>query len=393
MNNPLGGFFRIPSASRDVVTGLLSAGNPLAALEVVLPTIGIPCTMCGELGTILTFSNAPLSYSLRITKDRCTSIVRMIKDLESVSHEREIRSEVDLQSLCSEILAFLTERECEKKSGSFRPVPVQNAKLLDMLECRNGLFGHERFREASRMVARGHLLDAVVEVATPFGLQPERIDGSFVRFHSAGLKQGEMPGLRIYRFGKFGSEMPAPFYDEKGVMPLDLGKCVVMGFVKVQDAEQRKADEARQLGPMLRRGGFVKDLDDEDFSTKSLLYDLSKPEDILAMMERILLMRDTQRALKMPFEMGKWLGKQKNQAEVLENYPDPISRPRAYACWLRQNGDGGSQVTYGAMTRPLEIPLRESLRRTVLVREQIKVDAISTAETEEKDRKGEKHVC
>lgn len=376
------------------MVNLLSERNPLKALGVVLPVINIPCTMRGELKTILTFDNAPLSYALRIVGGHFTTIVRVIKDHENVSHERDIRSEGDLQSLCFEILAFLDEKASEKVSGSFRPIPLRDEDLLGLLRCPNGPPGHDKFREASRMVGSGHLLDAVTEFLTPFGVQPEEIDGSFVKFHGACLKQGEMPGLRIYRFSKFASKTPAPSIDgEEEYVPLDLGKCVVMVSVQAHDAEQEKADQDRRIGHMLRQGGYINDSDDE-FSRKALLYDLSKPDDVFAMVKRVLLMRDSQRGLKTPFEMSNWLGKQENRARLPQSYPDPISRPRAYAYWLRQNADGYGQVPHdGGTKRTWGTSLGGDLRCAVLINEQAKLDAILNAKAEEEKRKGGQRIC
>ena len=346
----LDNFFAVASAARTDAKMLLRANLPVSALFVIFNTIGLHCTFCGERNNILTFDSKPLSFALRFVEDKDTCSVRMMKDRENASEDRALDSEADLRRFCAATLDFLNEKILEERSGKLRLVSQPDTELLTVLRSNAGEMKNQRFAEARRMINRGHLLDAVVELFTPFGLQPD-LDEATVRFNEKFLRtNSEYAGVRICRFRKYGEKPLAPAavpsFDAEDNMPLNLGACITIQFVRAHSWAQKSADKQRQVGFMLKKGGYVDDTEDDEYPQKVMMYDLSKWEDVLAMVERVLFMRDTEKAFKSPFEMSKWLGKQTNHFRGVEDMPDPWGRPRAHAYWLRKKGDKEAEVEY-----------------------------------------------
>lgn len=353
-------FFSMESQARDDVKILLKDQLPLDALFITLNSINLLCALRGEDNTILTFDAQPLSYSLRLVGGGAKSTVRMMKDRENASEKGTLHSEDDLHRLCASILDYLQEKKLEDFSGSLRPVPKPDSQLLSLLRTGDQETKVHRFAEGFRMISRGHLLDAVVELFTPFGLQPDLdIEESTVRFKVPYLKtNGQYAGLRICRFRKNGAPILAPSrvpdFDAEDNMALDLESCVTVQFVRAYSTKQKQADKQRRVELMLKKAGYVDETDEKELGQKIMMYDLSKRDDVLALVERVLLMRDIEKKSKYPFEVSKWMGKQDTPVKKLTDGPSPTRMPHAHAYWLRKSGDRETEVNFDR-TRKREV--------------------------------------
>ena len=130
---PFNSFFTLSSTPRSLAQHLLADEQSLLAICLTLHSIGISCFLKGEFLNILTFTDAPLSFTLHITVGSSASNVRVIKDRENASRECTIEDEADLQTLCSSVLQFQKKKIQEEERGMLRPVPKSDATLLSCL--------------------------------------------------------------------------------------------------------------------------------------------------------------------------------------------------------------------------------------------------------------------
>lgn len=94
---------------------------------------------------------------------------------------------------------------------------------------------------------------------------------------------------------------------------------------------------------MLSNAGHDDVLDEGDYMTeKVLLYDLSKWDDAIALVERILLMRNSGRKAIVASERGRWIGKQESRWSAVGEVPCEWKRPRAYGYYMRKVENRGS---------------------------------------------------
>lgn len=339
----------LPSYDANLVSQLIQEEQPLVALYMVFNIRGIPCTLHGEQNTILTFTTSPLSYTLRITgKDHCHT-VRVIKDRDNISRAYDIVSPLDLPDFCQGVMQFRNIGRRSLVRGYLHPVPKTDAELLSILGGKNPGTHVEKFEEASRMISDGCLLNAVVALMGPFGLQPTEYDGRFVVFQNTYLRTNEVrAGLRISRYSEFGSRIPAPHTPREGeaYKSLALDKCVTVQFVRSHGHTQATEDHDRVLRNMLAEAGYIDEVENEEFPEKALLYDLSKPSEMLALVQRTLQQRDSEQRQKMPFEFSRFMGKQKSHVIMPQEHPDPELAPRRYAYWLRKKADRDREVEF-----------------------------------------------
>jgi hypothetical protein len=94
---------------------------------------GTACTLAGEFSSIITFTTAPLSYTLRITDSSSATIVHAVKDRENTSHALSITDSEDLAELCTWVSAFQTEKQREHICGHLKPTPQPDSTLLALL--------------------------------------------------------------------------------------------------------------------------------------------------------------------------------------------------------------------------------------------------------------------
>ncbi|KAJ4350219.1 uncharacterized protein N0V89_008840 [Didymosphaeria variabile] len=326
--------------------------NIPATLYDSLNAHALPCILTGELSTILTFTTAPLFYTLRIIGSKASNTVRVVKARENTSNAFTITSQADVTGLIIWILEFAIEKETEAYCGQLRLVPRTDSALLRALrsDAPNLL---EPFAEARTMVEQGYLLDAVVELFTPFGLQPTLSDAS-VSFDAKELRTNELHACpKIFRLKKYGFES-----DIHG--GLDLSSCVTLLYARSYGATVAAVDKKRILSSMLVEAGYIDELDQDDFMPqKVLLYDLSKAEDRNALVERILLMRDSERNDKAPFEMGKWMGKQEGPRVGTRTNLCPERRPKAHAYHHRKGADRTSSLRFNILREDIEFGEKE----------------------------------
>jgi hypothetical protein len=318
---------------------------------------GTWCTFTGEFSSIITFVTAPLSYTLRITDSSSADIVHVIKERENASNAFSISDSDCVTKLCTWVSDFQTERQQESICGHLKPAPQPDSTLLALLHpaITNPL---QRFVEAKAMVDRRHLLDAVVSLFTPFGLQP-MLDTDAVSFGAKELiTNAYHPGPKIFRLKKPGFEI-----NVRG--GLDLSTCVTLLHARSHGAAQVAADRDRTLSAMLVEAGYVDDDDDHEdhedacLPQKVLLYDLSKAEDRRALVERVLLMRDSVKPEKTSFEMGRWMGKQKSSFKGIPLAPCPRATPAAHAYYQRKQAGKGSGLRGEIKREDIEFGTRE----------------------------------
>ncbi|KAL1609935.1 hypothetical protein SLS60_001600 [Paraconiothyrium brasiliense] len=343
----------------------------------------LPCILTGELSTILTFTTAPLSYALRIIGSEASNTVRVIKIHENSFNAFAITSQADFTELIIWIFEFAIAKETEAQCGQLRPVPRTDSALLSVLRSDATDF-LEPFTEARTMVKQGCLLDAIVELFTPFGLRPT-LSGDSVSFDAKELKTNELrAGPKIFRLKRSGCKS-----EVRG--GLDLSSCIILLYAGSYGATQATADKKRIYSNKLLEAGYIDELDQDDLMPqKVLLYDLSEAVDQIALVERILLMRDSERKAKAPFEMGKWMGKQGTPRVGIESTPCPERRPKAHAYHRRKATDRASSLRFNIMRddidfgkeeevmKRLRLPpvAKESLLEFALWREQVRVDEL-----------------
>ncbi|KAF2445005.1 hypothetical protein P171DRAFT_287293 [Karstenula rhodostoma CBS 690.94] len=333
--------------------------STLESLHSALNARSIPCTLTGELSSIMSFTNAPLSYTLRIAGSKTSTTVLVIKSQEFTSNAFRVINEDYLAELCVWVSNFQSEKEREAASGQMRLVPRTDSALLGILqkdiETSNLL---EPFAPAHTMVEWGHLLDAVVTLFAPFGLQPDFSAPDSVSF---GVKElitnGYCAGPKIFRLKKYGFEG-----EIRG--GLNLSTCVTLLYARNLGPAHADADRNRMLSRMLVEAEYVGELAEDDFMPlKVLLYDLAKADDRRALVERVLLIRDLEREGQPSFEKSKWMGKQKRYYMRIDFTPDEKSRPAARAYHLRKEAGKGSRlreditdedINFGAKERVVE---------------------------------------
>lgn len=304
--------------------------STIETLSAALKARSIDCTLTGEFSSILSFTAAPLSYTLRIAGSETSTTVLVIKSRENASNAFKVTDEDDLAKLCAWVEDFQSEKEKEAVHGQLRPKPQSDSALLDLLEPDTAWSKFiEPFAPAQTMVEWGQLLDAVVTLFVPFGLRPSFASADSISFGVEDLATNAyQAGPKIFRLKKHG-------FRTKIRGGLNLSTCVTLLYARTYRAQQAEADRKRMLSRVLVEAGYVgaPEEDDDFMPQKVLLYDLSKGEDRRALVARILLMRDLERKGKVPFEEGKWMGKQKNH---WERTLDPEQRPNAHAYHLRK---------------------------------------------------------
>ncbi|KAF2267971.1 hypothetical protein CC78DRAFT_33161 [Lojkania enalia] len=188
--------------------------HSLLAIASALSAFGIATELTGEKNSILHFVKAPLSYSLRITGRTREDREIVWGDYPPWDHEyRRVWTHTDFQTKewkitgvdkIGSIILYIFDvwQQLESNTGTFRPPSMCDAKLLEILRSRD-LAQCQCFAEAWRAVKRRCLLDAVVELMTPFGLKPELDDEkSTVRFKNKILDCLEITRLDRYLDGE-----------------------------------------------------------------------------------------------------------------------------------------------------------------------------------------------
>ncbi|KAL5379683.1 hypothetical protein PMIN03_011763 [Paraphaeosphaeria minitans] len=321
--------------------GLSSEAKMLSTLETLHEALNlrsIPCTFTGEDSSILSFTTTPLSYTLRIVGHKISTIVIVLDSRKDASIAFTVVSDEDFAAFCAWICDFQAEQEKNSVHGQLKPVPQSDAALLKLLQ-RNAPDCFNTFAPVEMMVQCGHLLNAVVTLFAPFGLKPDVSSADSVSFGVKHLVTNEYyAGPKITRF----RERDSKATETRG--NLNLSACVTLLYARSHGAAQAEADRKRMLSNKLVEAGYVGEQEEDDFMPqKVLLFDLSKAEDRTALVERILLMRDSERKGKAPFDQGRWMGKQKSNYREIGAAPCPGQRPAANAYHLRKEvgGRGG----------------------------------------------------
>ncbi|KAF2244192.1 hypothetical protein BU26DRAFT_569191 [Trematosphaeria pertusa] len=312
----LDAIFSSPSTHLQMALETLPCQYPLDTVQHLLTALGLPTSLLGERSSILKFTGAPLSFSLRITGLSVLSPSTAAQDrtcvhihTERSTRKFQVASDKDLKAIARYVLHCKEEKEAA--TGYLRRAPMGDSALLDFL--RTGKFCEvPRFAEAERAVGRGCLLDACVELLGPFGLQPAELDREVVVFGHKYLKGDD--GVKITRLAGYVSspeEMETDIDSDSTYGSLsnsiDFSSAVVVSGLKTADANQLDADCERRLPRVLRKAGVSFD---EEAPSKGLVYALSAYSDLVALAKRILAYRNKLLANEDPFEEQGWTGKQ-----------------------------------------------------------------------------------
>lgn len=306
-----------------------------------LQKYSIPSTLVGEQGSNLSFTTAPLSYTLQIVGHKTEPIILVMKSQENASNVFSIGNVDNLAELCSWICEYQEEKRRELVRGQLRPAPQSDTALLELLRS-DAADPLNIFTTVQTMLEWGHLLNMVVALFTPFGLQPTFASANSVVFGVEHLTTDKnRVGPRIDRFRK--DKLKKDGVDDGILGDLNLSTCVTLLHVRAHSAAESAADRKRLLSTMLMEAGYIGEQEDEDLiPQKVLLYDLSKAGDRIALVERILLMQASERKLRVPFENKKRKGEQESRFAGIKGAPSPEQRPVAYAYHRKAERGRGS---------------------------------------------------
>lgn len=324
--------------------------------------LNLDTRLVGEKGTILTFpcpSATPYALDLRATGGHYPD-TDIYMHTSSVTIRFSLENADDLRRLARFVLSHV--RRSQMRQGRFKPVPLKDGLLLDML--MHGTY-HVRFAEASRAVARHCLLDAALELLTPFGLLPRELERKYVKV--MGLQRPRkvnevVPCVRIMRMIDYMTETfaedidsvymsavemskSADGKDARGLKALEASKSskkdssfeadlpglqieiqsssppgldlatsrfhnpeqlrtsvLVTGLINSQSNPLTRDDHDRSVTTILRTTGCDSRYEPCDFPFNALVFNLKCHEDVVAFVKRILQKRDEVRSQEIPFE-------------------------------------------------------------------------------------------
>ena len=300
------------------------AGSCLQALQHLTAALHLPTTFEGESHTILRFKRKPLSHSLHFTAGNSSTSVYVHNDADPPAHEFFVKGEEDLHTIARAILTL--KLELTSGRGELRPRPRSNTELLDILNSGRGdEEGILRFAEAHRSLCRGNLLDAVVELLSPFALQPENQENKRIRVDLAPQKMVRehhkpveifIERLDRYLMGSAADDTSSDSdsdssssdsssdssssSDSQRVKPITPTSSILITNLKTNDYPRALQDRTRQPKKILhgdKRHAYAE-------LPKGLIYDLSRHNDVIAFVSRILVGREEVYAGRLiPFEV------------------------------------------------------------------------------------------
>ncbi|KAF2115943.1 hypothetical protein BDV96DRAFT_599483 [Lophiotrema nucula] len=271
-------------------------GKSLACLQSAFQAFHLGSRLLGERQGILRFELPPLETGLRITgRNRDLNMQgaegwRQVPDAgdpcrlvwthtDFETKEWRVYGRQSIVDILLYVLDVWRMLERSHVSGRLRPVPMSDEKLLSVLE--SGDWSRcARFMEAKRAVERGCMLDAVVELCTPFVLQPKELDGQIVVFD-----RKEVSKLMVTRFDGYvqSTETWAP--------QTLLQSGVILQCMSSASPEQRALDGERRPPTMLK-DARLSEKQRECLPKMGMIYNLGSEDDVASLVMRILLYRD-----------------------------------------------------------------------------------------------------
>jgi len=279
-------------------------GSALEAVQHLTAALDLSAWLEGEKQTTIKFEAESLSYSVRITESTQRSVY-IHNDAEDVRQEFPVTNETDLKAIAHCIMSY--KAELESGCGILRPVPRSDSVLLAILDAKR--WDEEsvpRFAEAQRAVSRSCLLDATIELLTPFGLQPIDFESRMVLVDLLPKKtidgDHKPVGIVIERLDNYlrhpatqdpfnPSEESDSTYGSQGGIATNIDTAVIIRELKSSHYACITEDRMRQPIQFLREKGFASELAIADLP-KGLIYDLSKHDDVVAFVTRILAGRN-----------------------------------------------------------------------------------------------------
>ncbi|KAF1842064.1 uncharacterized protein K460DRAFT_178217 [Cucurbitaria berberidis CBS 394.84] len=294
--------------------------QPLLALTYFFNVLELDYNLVGETNSILKFRYEPLSWGLYITgptplnkhslylHTQTAPNLKSKRGVETVEFKMQGRE--DLAAVARSVIEYydvLTDQRC----AVLRPAPWKDGALLHALrDGKEKTLYHPRFEEAERAVMRSCLLDACVDLFMPFGLQPRIVDEKNktkrVEFKSKHLRDGIEPIIWIDRLDHHfdlshlddaaEEEVVAPSEPPLQVQPKAFKTSVVVQGLR----GTQEADALRALYAVLHAANLDSLLEqypgDDYFDLQEgLVYDLASQADRIALVERVLRMRDEMR--------------------------------------------------------------------------------------------------
>jgi hypothetical protein len=303
-------------------------GYPLQALHKALQILGIRNWVVGERKSVLSFKAEPLSYSLRITGEHyladdeddlpgltnpCRTVHLHTPFSARFSIACHIQDRKSLVNALEHIQGIL--REANSPRGRLRAQPVAEQRLLGILrsKCRHYC---PQFAECERAVERDCLLDACVELLTPFGLQPRENERRKVVFNYPTMMIPEITKLDGY-VGVEEDQVLEPFIS-----------AVVVTGLATNDLDLMDEDSQRRVTNIASCAGIT-DLVQKDLVPRAgLVFILSSQEERYDLVCRLLAYRREKvmmSSAEKRVDMKQWLGKQESgraltHEEYMEKY-------------------------------------------------------------------------
>ncbi|KAF2687497.1 hypothetical protein K458DRAFT_402001 [Lentithecium fluviatile CBS 122367] len=280
----------------------------MRAIRVLANALGLPMHYAGQNGGILQFHQEPLRSGLRVTQGTDDSVwLHSSTPPRTTSHF--VRDEDDLRALARHLLEARVR--LESNTGNLKPIPRSNAALLAILLDGGRRYGRVlQFAEARRAVDQGRLVDAAVELLTPFRVQPSLSKGEeevvvdllpqtvVSKYHESvdivieELQRYLLPD--IVCGGDSESEdsdsTDSTYGSQERPANRGANTATMVIVSKFQSTSANQIDEDRKRYPrhMLRGTGWILDPAARDDLRQGLVYDLSNHVDIVAFVTRVL---------------------------------------------------------------------------------------------------------
>jgi hypothetical protein len=301
-------------------SAICTIGNdPIQALFYALDDFGFPIFTSGERNNILRFTQTPLSHGLRITSSNPGTVYLL------TAHEEKVYPLTSIPELKTVLLAILdTWRTLLLPSGSLRPRPLDSAILLTALEDETYTAVTPSFTECQRAVTRTCLLDACIELLTPFGFQPSLSltpkQDICVRFAHPAFQK-----LEITRFDTYVTDRRL---NGGGVLDMYKAAVIVTGLTTADEATA-EADRVRRVSMAAIHAGLADEYGRGLFPKYGLVFSFALAADWKVLAERLVEFRREEREKEREErkrEEERWLGKQCQFYEDWEREPGRMKR-------------------------------------------------------------------
>ncbi|KAH7380161.1 hypothetical protein BKA66DRAFT_465890 [Pyrenochaeta sp. MPI-SDFR-AT-0127] len=305
----------------------LDQQQPLTALSRLLTVLEIKHKLIGERNTILKFTCDPLSWAVQISAPIPTR-----KDViyaNCLGDGEEARTfEVQCRRSLITVAEFLLKKNDELKidrNAALKPKPRTDKELLDILRSTSPSTGHACFAEAERALERDCLLDACVQLLTPFGIQP-RLEGRKVVFKKKCLKNLSDAVISIERLDWY---FDIEAFEEEKVSRKDsshddqddevgqdsrvnspippspwnrhtLRTSIVVQGLSSKSPANRDTDAQRYFPAVLKASHFEHKFEKDDYGSdfnfeNAVVFNIACVSERLALAERVVLMRNEMR--------------------------------------------------------------------------------------------------